>query len=99
MLFDHAKAEICSSKMLTFSTYGKFLAFMSHFDSSIAYHRQLLTQLPADHPDLPTIHNDLAYAYRESSQYSKALEHYNIALELKETRMPRNELDLATTYS
>ena len=98
MLFDHGKTEICSLEKLNLSSYGKFLALMSQFNSAITYQHQLLEQLPSDHKDLPTIHNDLAYAYRESSKYEEATKHYSIALKLKENKFPRDEPDLATTY-
>ncbi|CAF1316569.1 unnamed protein product [Didymodactylos carnosus] len=103
LLFDYTKQEIGSTRT-TFSTYGKFLAFMSEFDSSIRYFNQLLAQLPDDHCDLPTIYNDLAYAYRESHQYDKALEWYNKAIQRREQQkafMPTDDhnLDLAQSYS
>jgi tetratricopeptide (TPR) repeat protein len=77
---------------------------MSHFDSAIDYLTKLLVQqsvqqLQLNNIELATIHNDLAYAYRESSPHSKALEHYTIALDLKRNRVPLDEIDLATTYS
>ncbi|CAM4822266.1 unnamed protein product [Rotaria magnacalcarata] len=99
MLVDYAKGNICSHGRMTFSTYGKFLACMSHFDSSVAYQCQLLNQLPSDHKDLPIIHNDLAYAYRESNRFSIALEHYNIALSLQEKQVSRDDVDIAMTCS
>ncbi|CAF3630678.1 unnamed protein product [Rotaria socialis] len=99
MLVDYVKDNICSHGTMTFSTYGKLLACMSHFDSSVVYHCQLLNQLPSDHKDLPIIHNDLAYAYRESNRFPIALEHYNIALLLQEKQVPRDDVNIAMTYS
>ncbi|CAF4372486.1 unnamed protein product, partial [Didymodactylos carnosus] len=100
-LLDYTRQEICSTRM-TFSTYGKFLALMSEFDSSIKYFKQLLIQLPNNHPDLATINNDMAYAYRESHQFNEALEYYNEAIRRRElqTRMSSNDhnLDLAQSY-
>jgi tetratricopeptide (TPR) repeat protein len=76
---------------------------MSLFDSSIAYYRQVLSQvscqLQLDEIALGTIHNDLAYAYRDSRRYQEAFEHYQIALKLREKQGPAHEEDLATTYS
>lgn len=88
---------------MTYSTYGKFLALMSNFDSSIKYLTNLLAQqsisLHFDSIELATIRNDLAYAYRDSSRYSEALEQYKMALDLKRNCVPLDEIDLATTYS
>ena len=76
---------------------------MAHFDSAVNYLTNLLAQQPVQLQlniiELATIHNDLAYAYRDSRRYKKALEHYRIALDLKEKREPRDEVDLAITYS
>ncbi|CAF4227796.1 unnamed protein product [Rotaria socialis] len=99
MLIDYAKNSICSRETMTFFTYGKFLAYMSRYDSSVVYYLQLLNQLPPYHIDLPTIHNDLAYAYRESKCFSDALKHFNIAIALKEKQISRDDVTLAETYS
>ncbi|CAF1383567.1 unnamed protein product [Rotaria sordida] len=102
-LYDYAKEEIACAKKMSYSTYGKFLALMSNFDSSIAYYRQVLSlvpdQLQLNEIDLATIHNDFAYAYRDSHRYQEALKHYEIALKLRLKQGSTHEEDLATTYS
>ncbi|CAF4426516.1 unnamed protein product [Rotaria sp. Silwood2] len=102
-LYDYAKEEIACAKKMSYSTYGKFLALMSNFDSSIAYYRQVLSQVPnqlqLNKTDLATIYNDFAYAYRDSHRYQEALEYYQKALEIREKQGPAHEEDLATTYS
>ncbi|CAF3700065.1 unnamed protein product, partial [Rotaria sp. Silwood1] len=102
-LYDYAKEEIACTKKMNYSTYGKFLALMSNFDSSIAYYRQVLSlvpdQLQLNDTDLATIHNDFAYAYRDSRRYQEALKHYEIALKIRLKQGSTHEEDLATTYS
>ncbi|CAF1454854.1 unnamed protein product [Rotaria sordida] len=102
-LYDYAKEEIACEKNMNYSTYGKFLALMSNFDSSIAYYRQVLSlvpdQLQLNEIDLATIHNDFAYAYRDSHRYQEAIKHYEIALKLRLKHESTHEEDLATTYS
>ncbi|CAF3464339.1 unnamed protein product [Rotaria sp. Silwood1] len=101
--YDYAKGEITCTKNINYSAYGKFLALMSNFESSIAYYRQVLSQMPnqlqLSEIDLATIHNDFAYAYRDSHRYQEALKHYQKALEIRQKLGPAHEEDLATTYS
>ncbi|CAF1563121.1 unnamed protein product [Adineta ricciae] len=102
-LYDYTQKQIASVEGMNYSTYGKFLAFMSCFDSSIAYYHQVLSKVPKplklNDVALATIHNDLAYAYRESHRYQEAVRHYQTALDLRLMQGPSGEKDLAITYS
>ncbi|CAF1411242.1 unnamed protein product [Adineta steineri] len=102
-LYEHAKEQVISKEKINYSTYGKFLACMSYFDSSIVYYRQVLSQVPnrlkLDEVALATIHNDFAYAYRDSGRYEEAVKHYQFALNLRLKQGATQEENLAATYS
>ena len=56
--------------------------------------------LPADHPDIATIYDNigLIYAYQKKD-FATALKHYRKALAIREQVLPSNHLDLARSYN
>lgn len=76
---------------------------MSDFDNAVRFLNNLLTYastyLQLNLADLATIHNDLAYVYRESGQQNEALEQYKIALHLEQNCVPIDEIRVAQAFS
>lgn len=93
---DRDKAHIFSELGRVKGQQGDHEQEITYYEKSLEIYRKLL---PANHPNLSALYNNIALAYNKMGLHQKALGFYEKIIEIDKNTSPTNHLDLAKSYS
>jgi len=103
IMFDQTMDQDAIAKIYGMYMLGMIKKGQGHYVEAIEYYEKSLEMsqktLPADHPDLATLYNNIGNVYKSMGEYSKALESYEKSLEIKKKTLPADHSSLATSYN
>jgi tetratricopeptide (TPR) repeat protein len=97
-IFEHIKNQYDVEEFDLLS-FGKVLRKMSKYDEAEKFYRQLLKELPYDHPNIVDCHYGLGIVLDEKGDYESSLECHQQSIEIKNQTLKGNDPSIGYSYN
>jgi pentatricopeptide repeat protein len=97
-IFEHIKNQYHVEEFNLLS-FGKILRKMSKYDEAEKFYRQLLKELPYDHPNIADCHYNLGIVLDEKGDYESSLECHQQSIEIKNQTLKTNNPSIGYSYN